>query len=318
MNVAKGSLELALLRQSFAGMLTLCPPGRFSEWKPTEVQRSAYVRLLETVLFQADSLRDCYKRDVLEGGAITREVAPEALVFLRSEVEPLIPLMESIYRELDAGGAQFYEIVKGILTPSGADQRIKRTFEVGIQQVQQIIDDNPGQDFWFLPGQCWDVIESPLIGFEPDKWLDRIGALNPVRVAKADWLNQHLRRRMIELFRVYTYGCPFSVVALARSILEYALHENIKGFGISPVWELGGGRTSEKSLVQLAEDVGGRLPEIAPLMDLIRVAGNDYLHPRSHRESKAHLFNVESRAREVVEALISVLEVLYLSRSQPQ
>lgn len=304
------------MRQAFERLNSLCPPAEFADWDPTDEQLSVYKEFLNKVLNHHDNLVTLSKWSLLQDAAIAEPLPEANLRYLSNVITPLVPELERIFQIISPSDFSTYVMLKEIFVPSGGGGKVRGTFEVGIEQVRQIIDDNPGQEFWFQPYFCKQVIDSPLIGFNPDAWLDRVGRLNPLRIVKADWLNQQIKRRLIELYRVYIFGCPFSVSALARSILEYSILDNVTHLGISPTHpQRSDGRKIEKSLAELEEEVGKLIPRIIHSMDVVRRAGNDYLHPKPSKESKASLFEVDARANDVVSCLLESVEALYLYRA---
>ena len=92
-----------------------------------------------------------------------------------------------------------------------------------------------------MPDSACDVIDSPLISFDPDTWLDRTRELAPIHTHKKNvLLPSHIRLRVDELNRAYVFGCWFSVLALARAILEYTILDNLYKFNIAPNWPVVG------------------------------------------------------------------------------
>jgi hypothetical protein len=121
--------------------------------------------------------------------------------------------------------------------PGGAKGRVKATFDEGLQQIYSLIDRNPDQQFGFLPDTAYEVLNSKLIAFEPDLWLDRAAQLAPIRTERKNaLLPVHVRFRLEELFRSYVFGCWLSVFALARALLEYAILDNLHKFDIDRLW----------------------------------------------------------------------------------
>lgn len=72
----------------------------------------------------------------------------------------------------------------------------------------------------------------------------------------------HIRPRLEELYRVYVFGCWLSVFGLSRSILEYAIIENLGKFQIDPRWPSDrDGARKEKKLSHLIDEVSEHLPQ---------------------------------------------------------
>ncbi len=243
------------------------------------------------------------------------DVSDSALMFFHNELEPRIPALKKAYDIIDPDGAELYRLLEGIWAPGGANGRIKATFDEALQQVYNLIDRNPDQDFGFLPDTAYEVLDSKLIAFEPDSWLDRAGQLAPIRTERKNaLLPVHVRFRLEELFRSYVFGCWLSVFALARALLEYAILDNLHKFGVDRSWPPDkDGKKREKKLEHLIDDIGAYLPQLKEPMSKLRTYGNEYLHPKPSKSSREGLFQREKAAKDALETVISVTESLYRS-----
>jgi hypothetical protein len=197
--------------------------------------------------------------------------------------------------------------------PGGAKGRVKATFDEGLQQIYNLIERNPDQEFGFLPDAAYEVFDSKLIAFEPDLWLDRVAELAPIRTERKNaLLPVHVRFRLEELFRSYVFGCWLSVFALARALLEYVILDNLHKFDIDRFWPPDReGRRREKKLEHLVDDIGSHLPQLKAAMSNLRDYGNKYLHPKPTKLSKESLFQRETAAKDALETVILVTEALY-------
>lgn len=305
--------RLALLRQDFERLLALRDPARVEGWQPTDDQRLVYAQLLDRVLNGIDEYRSAEKRQILREGNVQVDVSDSALIFYRDQLEPRIPALMQAHNTIDPDGAELYRLLEGIGAPSGAGGGIKRTFEKALQEVYDLIDRNPDMDFGLLPDTAYDLLDSKLIGFDPDSWLDRVGELAPVRTERKNvLLPVHVRLRLEELFRAYIFGCWLSVLTLARAVLEYAILDNLHKFGIDQYWPPDrDGKRREKKLEHLIDDVGAYLPQLVEPMDRLRTYGNEYLHPKGSKTSKETLFQREKAAKDALGTITAVTEALY-------
>lgn len=305
--------RLALLRQDFEQLLGLRDPAQVGGWQPTEEQRLVYAQLLDRLLNGIDEYRSAEKRQILREGNVQIDVSDSALIFYRDQLKPRMSELKQAYSTIDPDGAELYRLLEGISAPSGASGSIKRTFEEALQQVYNLIDRNPDMDYGLLPDIAYEVVDSKLIGFDPDSWIDRVGQLAPVRTErKSVMLPVHVRLRLEELFRAYVFGCWLSVLALARAVLEYAILDNLHKFRIERYWPPDrDGKRREKKLEHLIDDVGGCLPQLLEPMGRLRTYGNEYLHPKPTKSSKGSLFQREKAAKDALETIITVTEALY-------
>lgn len=305
--------QLALLRQEFDQLCALREPEKAADWQPTEEQRLAYAKLVGSILNRIDDYRSAEKRELLREGQVQVDVSDSAFVFFHNQLEPRIAAVKKAYEIVDPDGAELYRLLEGIGMPGGAKGRVRATFDEGLQQIYNLIDRNPGQDFGFLPDTAYEVLDSKLIGFEPDFWLDRAAQLAPIRTERKNaLLPVHVRFRLEELFRAYVFGCWLSVFALARALLEYAIVDNLYKFSIDRSWPPDrDGKKREKKLEHLIDDISVQLPELKERMSKLRMYGNEYLHPKPSKLSKESLFQRERAAKDALETVISVTESLY-------
>ncbi len=310
--------RFALLKQDFEHLLSIHDPISVSGWQPTETQRHAYGQLLERILNSIDIVESFEKRQVLRNGHIQSHVPDTFLTFYCDQVKPRIGLLKQAYKVIDPNGAQLYELLEGFGAPRGAGGRVKATFEEGLQQIYQLMDRNPDLDEGtFLPDTAFEFMDSKLISFDPDTWLDRAGRLTPIRTDRKNiLLPVHVRLRVEEIFRAYVFGCWLSVLALSRAVLEYAILDNLHKFDIDRYWSLQdkSGKRREKKLEHLIDEISPFLPSFTQSMDKLRQYGNDYLHPKKSEVSKGALLQREQAAKDALETLIEVTEALYLSR----
>jgi hypothetical protein len=218
---------------------------------------------------------------------------------------------------LDPEGAEVRKLgdeIAALKTGGG----VRSTFESGIQQIWELLERNPDwDDHGFMPDAAYEVIESKLIDFDPDAWLERAEELAPIRTNKIDvLLPMHVRLRIDELYRAYLFGCWLSASALARSVMEYAILDNLHKFGIDPRWPPldQNPKGKEKKLTHLIEEVGHHLPTLKDSMEALRDYGNEYLHPKKSQVSKEMLMQRQGAARDALTKMVSVVEGLYLAQ----
>lgn len=305
--------HIALLHQDLDRLCALREPEQIEGWKPSEEQRLVYAKLLDSILNRIDEYRSAEKRQLLREGRVQVDVSDSAFTFFHHQLEPRIPALKKAYDAIDPDGAEMYRLLEGIGVPGGASGRLRATFDEALQQIYNLIDRNPDQDFGLLPDTAYEVLDSKLIAFEPDSWLDRAGQLAPIRTERKNaLLPVHVRFRLEELFRAYVFGCWLSVFALARAILEYAILDNLHKFEIDRCWPPDrDGKRREKMLEHLVNDIGDHLPELKKPMTKLRAYGNEYLHPRPSRTSKETLFQREKSAKDALETVLPVIESLY-------
>lgn len=309
--------ELALIKQNFEHLLEICDPISAGNWHPSESERLVYVHLAERVLRAKGRVRNLQRRKLLKEGQSQEYVPNSILVYIHDQVDPRESALREAVDRLDPDGAIIRQILDDL--EHAPSSRVNQTFETGIEQVRELIDRNPDRDFsWLLPDIACEVIDSSLISFDPDSWLDRALELAPIRTHKKGvLLPSHVRLRIEELNRAYVFGCWLSVLALARAILEYAILDNLHKFNIAPTWPSVGRdpKGKSKKLSELIKEIEPHVPLLMNGMDKLRDYGNEYLHPTKSQVSKESLFQSKSAANDAMKTVVEVVEGLYLAQT---
>jgi hypothetical protein len=308
--------QLAVAKQSFDELVALCELDKIADWRPTPEQRQRYVALADSALSGLDRLRLEEQRRLFAEGRIRSFVPESLLAAVRGAIEPRESALRAAMDLLDPEGKAGRDALAAFLKLRGGD--VRATFEQGLDQVEDLIERNPDLDFPFVPSLARDALDSKLIQFNPDAWLDRAAELTPIRTHKVNFeFPSHIRFRLEELYRVYVFGCWLSVFGLSRAILEYAILDNLNKFGIEAEWPPDrDGTRKPRKLSHLIDDVAAHLPRQAEAMARLRDWGNEYLHPRTSRMSKEALFERQKAAKSALEMLVDVLEAIYLAPRQ--
>lgn len=308
--------ELALIKQNVEKLLAMHDPILNTNWNPDDVQRIAYVEIANHVLDTIAKVKSLEKRKLLRQGQSQEFVPDSILVYIHDQVDPRVNAFRKILDHLDPEGVDIRQILEEIANTSSY-RSLNATFEMGVEQVRDLIERNPERDFGLVPDTACEVIDSPLISFDPQAWLDRAGELTPIRTHKKDvLLPSHVRLRIEELNRAYVFGCWLSVLALARAILEYAILDNLHKYYVLPTWPPTGRdqKGKSKKLSQLIEELEPHLPSLTKGMNKLRDYGNEYLHPKKSQVSKESLFQSKSAAKDAMRILVEVVEGLYLAK----
>lgn len=314
--------ELALAKQAFENLLAMCEPKDFLSWNPSEEQRNTYVTFAERALEGIDKVTHLESHQLFSEGRLQSFIPESMLVFIREQMKPRINALRVALDHLDPDGKFFREAMEEMGRTKGAKGRIKNTFETGLQQVYNLIDQNPDWEdddrYRFLPDTAYEVFDSSLINFEPDAWLDRAGELKPIRTHKSNVaLPSHVRLRVEELYRTYVFGCWLSVLGLSRAILEYAVLDNLHKFSIEPSWPADSkGKRKSKKLSDLIDELAEHLPHYKEHMGRLRDYGNEYLHPKKSNTNS--LFQRQAAAKDAVTTLVDVIEGIYLAPKETQ
>lgn len=296
--------------QAFDRLLGLQNPDLIQYWRPPEQLRRDYIALAETVVYALDTLRAIETQALHDGATVENRLPREVIVALRERVRPKEDAIWDALNVLDPENSLLRELRVFQTRPAGRGGGVRATFEQGVEQVVQLIERNPDGDFaWLQPDLALSVLDSKIIAFEPDTWLDRIAELEPVRTAaEGPTLPMPVRLRLRELFQVYTFGCWFAAISAARATLEDVLLENAPRYSIT----LQASRQPDRSpsLYRLIESFAPHTPELTDSMHRIRELGNLSLHTSAvgnHPQGSQR----GRHAAEAIELLQQVLSALY-------
>jgi len=315
----KITARFSLVKQQYSELCSICDPSLASEIRPIESQKAKYMELLKNVKKHIDIIETEFKKDVLGNAFVQRDIPRDVLEFYKDSVLPNLPAIDHAFEILDPSLADLLRLFDGVLVPSGAKGKVRSTFDVAIERMENLVNDNPDFEASFMVSRAYEILDSKLIDFEPDEWLDNAGELYPIRTARkgAD-IPVHARYRIVEIYRSYVIGNWLSVLALSRSTLEYAILDNLHKYKISPTYEttIPVGKQKPKKLSHLIEDIAGVLPEIETSMEKIRDYGNEYIHPKKTKRSKEALFQRKEKAKDCLLHLRNVIEILYLENGK--
>ncbi len=307
--------RLSLVQQKYTELFSICDPSLVSDIRPIKSQKSRYKELLKNIKNHIDVIESEFKKGVLEDASVQRDIPRDTLEFYKEKVMPNLAAIDNAFETVDPDLAALFRLFDGVLAPHGAGGKVRFTYEVAMEKMEELVDDNPHLADSFSVAMANDVLESKLIDFEPDEWLDNARELYPVRTSRkgAD-IPIHAKYRIIEIYRSYVFGNWLSVLVLSRSVLEYVILDNLHKFKISPLNEstMHTGEQKPKKLSHLIEEVGEKLPAILESMEQIRRYGNEYIHPKKTKSSKESLFQRKEKAKDCLHHLRAAVEILYL------
>lgn len=185
-----------------------------------------------------------------------------------------------------------------------------------LERWNNMLDDDE-QFEWYERGfnieGAQDLVAMPW--FQPDDWSQNLKLLQPVLVDRSPQvMRDHVRYRLTEIYRAFAYGLWMAAIALSRSLVEFSLKANAPRLGISITYQGAGGRTEDKSLKQLGENIAAQVQALAAAIDTVRETGNRILHPKKH-DVIAHPKVMRTEALECVRAARLIVETLYSDSS---
>lgn len=297
-------VDFAASVRAFDRLLELQNPDLVQYWHPPASLRREFIELAETVVYALDTLRSVETQALHDGASVESRLPRDVIVALRTRVRPKEAAIWDALDVLDPDNSLLRELMVFQTRPAGRGGGVRATFEQGVEQARQLIERNPEMDLaWLHPDLADSVLESKLIAFEPDAWLDRIAELEPVRTAlEGPTLPIGVRLRLRELFKVYTFGCWFAAVSAARATLEYALLESAPRLSVS----VPPSRRPDQSpsLYKLIQAFAPHTPDLTTAMERIRRLGNLSLHGAESAQRGQH-------AAEAISLLQQILSSLY-------
>ena len=310
--------ELALAKQAFEQLLALCEPEKVAVWQPSSAQRDEFVRLADAVSTAYGKLR-WIERGRLHADAQVHSVVPEAqLAFLREQLRPRLTSIRAAADLLDPEGKLIRDCIFDAYAGNHSAEApyVEWGIDEALVALKQLLGRNPefdeGHDFALV--RISEFMDSQLVQFEPDAWLERAQQLTPIRSGRSNFsLPGQVRIRMQELHRAFVFGLWLSVLTLSRGILEYAILDNAAKLGIDPRWPTDqSGKRRSKKLSHLIDELGPQLPAHMQSMETLRELGNNYIHPAKTDTSKALMFSREADAKKALQLLVDVVEAIYM------
>jgi len=312
----KIAARFPLIKQHHIELCSICDPLLVSEIRPKASQKDRYIELLKHIKNHIDAIETEFRKGILDEATIQRDVPRDLLEYYKDKILPSKAAIDKAFETLDPDLADLFHLLEGVLAPSGAEGRVRFTFDVAIERMEELVEDNPDLEDSFSVLRANEILDSKLIDFDPDEWLNNAGELYPVRTSRnGAEIPIQAKQRLVEIYRSYVFGNWLSVLALSRSALEYVILDNLHKFNISATYEITKPKNEKKpkKLSQLIEEVGELLPDLKPPMEEIRDFGNEYIHPKKSKRSKEALFRKKETAKSCLRNLRTVVEGLYLA-----
>lgn len=231
------------------------------------------------------------------------------------KIRPARDTFWKVFEKSDPDTAALFRLLDGPGNRIGKLRHVRQTFETGIEKMEELIRDCPDMEEHFLVQSARAVIDSPLIGFEPDDWIANARSLRSVLLSGRDrGLSPHVRIRLQELYRSFIFSNWIVVISMARVVMEFAIIENREHLQIETekvIEHNGRWKRALKSLDELVDAVAEKKPHLLGNMDRIRKLGNYFMHPQKRNGIDAP-FDRRDRAKECIEQIQLILEALYL------
>lgn len=283
LNIALAAAKQAYQELTGLASLSDLEKGEFG----SDPKRGRIVRLLEQLDASINSIQRTLAEHVSSLSEAPVVSVPSPLRSFYNEIlSPQRKRLQRAFRQIDGRGwlddlfdSAMLEQVNVKPVP-----RILNLMSWGVEWLEQQRNSfGDSLDEWYEQGYDFEGAQSMVAKpwFQPDEWLSNMECLSPVLVDRSPQnMRDHVRYRLVEIYRAFTFGLWMAVAALCRSLVEFSLKTNAPRFGVTVTSVGVGGRTEEKSLMQLGQEVAALQPALASPIATVREVANRILHPK--------------------------------------
>lgn len=304
---------LVVARQQYEELVQLVSVKQLRELQLGEDAKRKRVEVLLESLNKALTTIDRELRAETEDPVV--QLGASHIKFFREHLEPNAAVLRRAHWEC-LGIRDIFEELDDYV-PRHPSQSAKNAIDWGLERWRDLLDEDELED-WLSRGFAIDsaieTVEMPW--FEPDGWLENMRLLRPVLLDRPpQHIRDHVRYRLTEIYRAFTFGLWMSSVALCRSLLEYSLKETARKCGIEPTRLGSRGETEDKSLKELCDDFSVKFPSLTTALEQVRSAGNRIMHARK-RDVIAYPKVLREEALESIRLMRQSLETIYACVSE--
>jgi hypothetical protein len=312
---------LAQLRQAFERVRALGDFKSLGEALPTGARREALDNDLMQIYVVSRHLREAIQKRVASDSLPVAQLGPELWQFYEKEFLPNEEALHALYFHSLFAELDLSTVIEDLGTTSDGssgseemaetpERQVDAAFSMGMCLVRDKFEDN--LPWWGLDEdgvRKAELIQSASF-FTPEEWSRNLADLRPI-ITDRPLKNHpiHVRVRLVEIGRSFIFGNWLAVLALCRSLLEYALINQATSRGIE-AFEVVRGERRSRRLADLIEEYSERIPELALPMNTINEFGNHVMHPKKSYDVIRFPNIMRSNSLQAIDALRSVLAVL--------
>ena len=279
-------------------------------------QKDRAVELLESLLSFIEELEKRFRKTNLESIPVI-EVGQTHADFLSKELMPNADSFKNDWHDcLNSEWGKNQSLLRKLKFMMSGNQETEESSTKYSGALNDLINfwvntlsDEEEDDYSEFTEICTELSEIVNSAwFAPDAWKKRLNKLRPMLLptgAKSR-LRDHIKVRIDEIYRAFTFGQFMAVVSLCRTLLEFTLKQNAGKLNIILTNENGW----EKSLSQIIQEVSIRYPELSVHAEAIREQGNLVIHPKK-RSIVAIPRVLEKEALETIEHIVVIIEWIY-------
>lgn len=271
---------LAVARQQFEELTRLVS---IDELRALQLNDGAKRRRIEALLESLNKALATIERELrTEAEVPVTQLGPSHIKFFREHLEPNATVLRHAYWE-SIGLRDLFESFDEY-KPQHPSHAVKEAIGWGLERWRDMLDDDELEEWHsrgFAINSAIEAVDLPW--FEPDRWLENMRLLRPVLLDRPpQHVRDHVRYRLTEIYRAFTFGLWMSSVALCRSLLEYSLKETAQKCGIERTKTGYRSETEDKSMKELCDEFSEQFPSLTPALEQVRNAGNRIMHARKH------------------------------------
>jgi hypothetical protein len=296
-------------RDRFQGFESIIPWDRFVEG---DFRQNDVDRVRELILLIGNDyheLRNLLRCGVRDTSRLTG-LKPDEQKYFREVIEERKSVFSRIFlwRVFSSEGSDVDWLRRDLKTaedpvscPEG--ESIRKTFDFGLTKLvfnEEELRDDDLLDRLDLEG-ARELVESTM--FRPDLWHCHVESIRPVLLGKYPAVHSKLRLRLDDLYKSFIFGQYLSGIAMARSVLEYALATWANKRGL---------RIRNLNLEELIELVAEKEPSLSrDRLDIVRLNGNAIMHPEVIAHDNVIEFPPNQKTcRRCIEIVVETIETL--------
>jgi len=306
------NITLALAKQAYDELTRLAPLAELERCEfGSGPKRERISELLKKLNTNINSIQRTLSEHVTDSSeAPILSVPPAHRAFYNEVILPQGKSLQRAYFEI-AGLSMLIDLLDDP-TDDKPKSLMLNAISWGLERWNDMLEEDESFE-WYERGfnieGAQDLVAMPW--FQPDEWGQNLKFLQPVLVDRSPQvMRDHVRYRLTEIYRAFAYGLWMAAIALSRSLVEFSLKANAPRLGIIITYTGAGGRSEDKTLKQLGEEVARALPALAASIETVRETGNRILHPKKH-DVIAHPKVMRAEALDCIRAARLIVENLY-------
>lgn len=304
---------LAVARQRYEELMRLVP---IHELRALQLGEDAKRKRVEVLLESLNGDLITIERELGTGNEVpVTQLGASHIKFFQEHLEPNTALLRRAHWECIGLRELLEEIDE--YEPQHSTQPLKEAIALSLERWHATLDADELYE-WLSRGfaidSAIDAVELPW--FKPDRWLENMSLLRPVLLDRPpQHVRDHVRYRLTEIYRAFTFGLWMSSVALCRSLLEYSLKETAQKCGIERTKPGYRGEPEDKSMKELCDDFSTQFPSITAALEQVRNAGNRIMHASKH-DVVAYPKVLREEALASIRSMRQSLETIYARTSE--